>query len=120
NVRVPVITGFPSSVRKIKRDSLLIDDVKRIATYLYNHDFWSAQTGQVDITGDRNFEIIPVIGDHIIMIGKAENFEAKLDRVLLFYKKVLAKTGFNKYSVVDARFNNQVVGVHRGPVSSVD
>lgn len=120
NARVPVITGFPSSIRKIKRDSLFMDDVKRIATYLYTHEFWNAQTGQVDITGDRNFEIIPVIGDHIIKIGKAENFEAKLDRVLLFYKKVLAKTGFNKYSVIDARFNNQVVGVHRGLVSSVD
>ncbi len=120
NVRVPVITGFPVSIRKIKRDSLFMDDVKSIATYIHNHDFWNAQTGQVDITGDRNFEIIPVIGDHVIRIGKADDFQAKLDRVLLFYKKVLSKTGFNKYSIVDARFNSQVVGVHRGNVSAVD
>jgi cell division protein FtsQ len=119
-IRVPVITGFVNSKKFNSKDSALLADVKKIAWFVYSNEFWNAQVGQVDITAERKFELIPVIGDHIIRLGNADNLENKMSRVLLFYKHVLNKVGFNKYSAVDVQFDGQVVGVNKGPVSKVD
>jgi cell division protein FtsQ len=120
SARVPVFTGFPGAKKLSGKDSGLLQQVRNIAVYIYNNSFWNAQTGQVDITPDGKFEIIPVIGDHVIRLGYGEEIEKKLDRTLLFYRKVLARTGFSKYSVLDVQFEGQVIGVHRGEVSAVD
>jgi cell division protein FtsQ len=94
--------------------------MKSVAQYIYNHEFWNAQVGQIDITAERKFELIPVIGDHVIKIGSVENIETKLNNLLLFYKQVLSKTGFNKYSVLDVQYEGQVVAANRGATSAVD
>jgi cell division protein FtsQ len=120
SARVPVFTGFPAAKKLSRKDSALLQQVKSIAVYIYNNSFWNAQTGQVDITPEGKFEIMPVIGDHVIRVGRGDGIEKKLDRTLLFYKKVLANTGFNKYRILDVQFEGQVIGVHRGPVSAVD
>lgn len=119
SARVPVFTGFTPAKKLRKKDSAMLQQIRTIAVFIYNNSFWNAQTGQVDIR-DGKFEIIPLIGDHVIRLGNADAIEEKLDRTLLFYKKVLAKTGFNKYSAIDVQFAGQVIGVHRGAVSAVD
>lgn len=120
SARLPVITGYTNPKRLSAKDSVLLNEIKHIAQFIYNDEFWNAQIGQVDITADKKLELIPVVGDHIIRVGDAENIESKLHNVLLFYKKVLSKTGFNKYSVVDVQFDGQVIGVYKGGSSAVD
>lgn len=118
--RVPVVTGFTSAKRLNAKDTALLDEVKAVAQYIYNNEFWNAQTGQIDITAERKFEIIPVIGDHVIKIGSAEKIEEKLNNLLVFYKQIISKAGFTKYSVLDAQYEGQIVAVNRGAVSKVD
>jgi len=120
SARLPVVTNFPDVRRMNAADSALLDGVKEVATYIYGHPFWNAQVGQIDITPDRRFELIPVVGDHIIRIGDGEKVDAKLQRLYVFYQQVLSKVGFNKYSVVDVEFEGQVVAVKKGLASSVD
>jgi cell division protein FtsQ len=119
SIRVPVITGF-MNLQKTAKDSAFMAEIKHIAWTVYNDPFWSAQTGQIDITPNRKFEIVPVVGNHIIRIGDAADLEDKFKRLLLFYKQVMSKAGFHKYAVVDAQFAGQIVGVHKGTVSAVD
>ena len=120
SARVPVFTGFTPARKLKKSDSLLLQDVKALAALIYHDPFWNAQTGQVDILPDGKFELIPVIGDHVIRLGRGENLQDKLQRVLLFYRQVMQKTGFHKYAAVDVQFARQVIGVHKGAVSAVD
>ncbi|HEY1022165.1 MAG TPA: hypothetical protein VGE06_07615, partial [Flavisolibacter sp.] len=82
--------------------------------------FWNMQIGQIDITPDRKFELIPVVGNHVIKLGSGYNAEEKLDRLLVFYRQVLPKAGLAKYSTLDVQFTDQVVAVRRGPISKVD
>lgn len=118
--RVPVVTGFTPAKKLNGKDSALLNEVKTVARFIYNNEFWNAQTGQVDITAERKFEIIPVIGDHIIKIGNAERIEEKLSNLFVFYKQIISKAGFTKYSVLDAQYEGQIVAVNRGAVSKVD
>jgi cell division protein FtsQ len=120
SVRVPVITGYINAKKLSAKDSALLKAVKQVVKFVSVDPFWNAQIGQIDITPDRKFELIPVIGDHIIRIGGAENIEEKMSRLMLFYKQVMSKTGFNKYSVVDVQYEGQIIGVNKGTTSAVD
>jgi cell division protein FtsQ len=63
---------------------------------------------------------MPLIGDHVIRLGTVDDLEEKLDKLMVFYKRVLSRTGFNKYGVIDIQFKGQVVGTQRGSLSKVD
>jgi cell division protein FtsQ len=120
SVRVPVITNFTDARKLSATDSLLLGDLKQLARFVNNSEFWSAQVGQVDIVGERSYEIVPTVGNHIIRIGNTEGLEQKFHRLMVYYKKVATKVGLDKYSVLDARFDGQIVGIHKGNTSLVD
>lgn len=120
SARLPVITGFPAAKKLYKGDSALLRAVTGIAQYVNNHAFWQAQIAQIDMTPSGTFELMPVIGNHVIRIGSAENLEEKLDRLFLFYKQVLTQTGFDKYGIVDVQFDHQVIGIKSKITSAVD
>ena len=112
--RVPMVTGFPANVQKLSApDSALLASVKNLAMVVNSDEFWKAQVAQVDIT-EIGFEIYPTIGNHVVVIGKEENFKEKLDKVFSFYKQVWVKTGLEKYEKVDVRYKGQVVATKRG------
>jgi cell division protein FtsQ len=49
------------------------------------------------------------VGNHVVKLGNGENIPAKLNRLMVFYKQVLAKTGFDKYKLIDVQYKGQVV-----------
>jgi len=121
SARLPVFTNFPSEKTKWRgADSLLMSQVKNMSQFIQKDNFWSAQVAQVDITAQRNFEIVPTIGSYTIEMGDGENLDAKFNRLMLFYKQVLVKTGFNKYARILAQYNNQIVGVKKGYTTKFD
>lgn len=120
SVKLPVVTGFTASKRFSAKDSATMQSLKNLILTIGKDSFWTAQVGQIDITPERKFELVPLIGSHIIRLGYAENVEQELSNLLLFYKKVLPKAGLTKYSVLDAEFDGQIVALRRGQVSTVD
>ncbi len=110
SARVPVFTGFPVKVIS-NRDSLLLDNVRSTASFILHDPFWMSQVSQVDITTDRNFEMIPVVGNHTVMLGDGENISQKFHRLFVFYKNVLSQSGFDKYKAVNVQYAGQVIGV---------
>jgi cell division protein FtsQ len=72
-----------------------------------------AQIDQIDITSAADFEMVPKLGNQVIRFGDANNYQEKFNKLLAFYKQVQTRIGWNKYSVLDIRFKNQVVGVNR-------
>ena len=63
-----------------------------------------------DADGSWEFEMVPVIGNHIVKLGDGENIEHKFNRLFIFYKQVSARAGFDKYKTIDVRYAGQVVG----------
>lgn len=114
SARVPVFTGFPEKNKWDKKDSVLLNDIRTIATYINKDPFWEAQVSQIDITAERSFELIPVLGEHVVNLGTAENIETKLKKLFVFYKEVLTKSGFDKYGRIDLQYAGQIVGKPKG------
>src|SRR6185312_2721298 len=114
SARLPVFTSFPSDAKVLKRsDSVLLDGIKTVSEYINARPFWMAQIDQIDITPAGGFELTPKLGNQLIRFGSADNCEEKFNKLIAFYEQVQTKIGWNKYSVVDVRFKNQVVGVNR-------
>lgn len=120
SIRLPVVTGFSNTRKWNAQDSALLEDVKSVAGFVYGHSFWNAQIGQIDITADRKFELVPVIGDHLIRIGDARDIDEKLGRLLIFYKQMMSRVGFTKYAVLDVQYEGQIVAMKKGKITAVD
>jgi cell division protein FtsQ len=115
SARLPVFTGFPSDKKILsKADSSLLGDVKTISLALQKDSFSMAMIDQVDITVQRMFEMIPKIGNQLIVFGDVGDVDAKLKKLKLFYKEIMVKAGWNNYSVINIQYKNQVVAKRKG------
>lgn len=115
SARVPMFTGFPSdNIKLSKPDSALLKDVVKLGRYILADSFWTAQVAQVDIEPGRQFELIPVFGDHVVSIGNAEELDAKFNRLYTFYKQAWLQHGIHYYEKINVQFDKQVVAVKKG------
>ena len=115
SARLPVFTSFPTEEKILsKSDSLLLKDVRKLSMLIQQDSFLMAMIDQVDITPNRGFEMIPKIGDQLIVFGDAGDAEQKFAKLQLFYKKVMLKYGWNRYSIISLQYKNQVVGKLKG------
>ena len=115
SARVPMFTNFPNDKQKMaESDSLLLQGVVKMGKYITADSFWRAQIEQVDITPQGTFELVPAVGDQIIVFGDADGIEDKFNVLFTFYKKAWLQNGINTYEKFDVRFKNQVVALKRG------
>lgn len=81
----------------------------QVAKAIKRDSFWQAQTSEVVVNGLNDFEIVPVLGTHKILLGSSDNLKEKFENVFAFYQDVLNKVGWNRYTTIDVRFANQIV-----------
>lgn len=120
SARVPVFTGFPSDRKVLARpDSALLHNILQLGKYIIADSFWMAQLAQINITPQANFELIPVLGDHLVALGNAEDLDGKFNRLFTFYRKAWLQNGINTYEKIDVQYNNQVVAVRKGTTKTL-
>ena len=104
--RLPVVTGH------VSRD-FATGPLYGFGLFLYYNPFWQAQTEQIHILPDQTVELVPRVGNHLIYLGKLQDYDRKLRRVKLFYEKALHRVGWNKYSRLNVEFEHQVICTKR-------
>lgn len=91
------------------QNKILIDDIFTMAEFIRKDELWNAQIEQLYVNKDLEIELIPRVGNHRIVMGDAVDLQKKFNKLKIFYKKGLSKTGWNEYSVINLKFANQVV-----------
>lgn len=115
SARVPVFTGFPSDKSILaKPDSVLLNDIVRVGKYILADSFWMAQVAQVDITPGTGFELVPLLGDHTVILGGVDDLDRKFRKLGTFYHKAWLQNGINTYEKLDIQYDNQVVAIRKG------
>lgn len=121
--RVLVATGdiedrhSPISVSEIiNNDSLIsirkLDDVYRISNYVCNDPLMHALIGQIHRKSNGDFVLIPMVGGQQIIFGTAftvEEVEEKFKKLKVFYKEAIPYEGWNKYSEISLKYDQQIV-----------
>jgi len=101
-VQLPVATGYID--RRFAQNELL-----EVVRAIDRSDFWKAQVEQIDVSRDGEIRMVPRVGDHLLILGTADNVENKLERLMNFYEKGLDNIGWNKYRSISVAYENQVV-----------
>lgn len=99
---VPVVSG---RITKSMASSKLFDFV----SFLEENPFWNAQIEQIFVRNDLKVELVPRVGDAIIVLGTLDNFAAKLEKLHKLYVNGFNVIGWNKYKEIDLEYKNQVV-----------
>jgi cell division protein FtsQ len=99
---VPVVTG---RVTKSMATGKLYDFVD----YVTKDKFWNAQIDQIHVRNDLKVELVPRVGDAIILLGQLNNYEEKLHRVFRLYQQAFKSMGWNRYKQLDVQYENQIV-----------
>ncbi|MCX6332611.1 MAG: cell division protein FtsQ/DivIB [Bacteroidetes bacterium] len=114
-LRLPIFTGFPTDQDKLSTpDSTLLNDILTFSNTIIKDSFFTAQIAQINIEPNGDFQFIPSLGDHLVLIGSVDNLEDKLNRLYTFYKRVWVQSGINAYQVLDCRFDQQIVALKKG------
>jgi len=87
----------------------VLRDVFHFVKYINNDNFWSAQIDQIYVDNRDEIDLFPRVGNHLIHLGTTENYEGKLRNLETFYDKVLPVAGWNKYSLINLEFRDQIV-----------
>lgn len=80
-----------------------------IAAYLNTHSPWNRDIQQIYVRGPRHIELIPTVEGQTIVLGEPTGIEDKMRRLSAFYEECLNKVGWNKYSIINLNYADQVV-----------
>jgi len=110
--RVILISG-PYVRQMLKQNNLnTTEEGKQLITLINTireDEFWNAQVAQLDIDSKMRITVYPQVGDERIEFGRPDNVETKLKKLMIFYKEILPRMGWNKYDRVNLEYEGQIV-----------
>jgi cell division protein FtsQ len=83
--------------------------------HIHQDEFYHAQISEIVLDRDGNMKIYPEAGSIWIDFGTVARYTEKLENLLLFYRQVLNRTGWDRYRKVSVRYKGQVVAEKRNP-----
>ncbi len=107
NISSAMLNGVSVLDTSIKNS--ILKDIYYLVNYIDDDDFWSAQIDQISVDNNDEIDLIPRVGNQLIHLGTTENYEGKLRNLEAFYDKVLPEVGWNKYSLINLEFKDQIV-----------
>ena len=106
---IPNSAGNVANVTGHVDKAFATKELYEFGMFLQKNPLWKAQVQQINVTSAKELELVPQVGDHIIFLGKPNNYENKFERLKTFYKKGLNEIGWNKYSRISLEFDNQII-----------
>jgi cell division protein FtsQ len=94
-----------SNMHQKEETQKILDLINRIR----EDDFWKAQISQLDIDHKSRITIFPQVGDEKIEFGKPDEMGVKFKKLMIFYKEILPRTGWNKYNRINLEYEGQIV-----------
>jgi cell division protein FtsQ len=93
----------------LERKHNVIKDLFALSNDLRNDEFLHAQIEQVYVSSNKEFVLVPMVGDQKIIFGHYEDALDKFQNLKIFYKEGLPYEGWRKYRRIDLRYRGQVV-----------
>ena len=114
---VPVATGNILSVQVSdtvintadSAVSSILKDLYKLAVKIKNDDFASSLVTEIQVDKDTDFLLIPRIGRFKILFGDVTETKKKLMNLRAFYKDALPAVGWDKFSLVNLKYTNQII-----------
>jgi cell division protein FtsQ len=111
NINTPFRIGSVVNINNLnnKPEGKKLKDIFTLASFISDNKFWNAQIVQIYVNQSDEFELVPRVGPHIILLGDIINFEEKFEKLEIFYREGLNYVGWNQYIKINLKFKDQVV-----------
>lgn len=113
---VPVVTGdIPFKLKAGQRGYVdkegekWLADMLNFGEYIRGDEFWSSQIQQIHILPDGDIALYMRVGDQTVLFGGFDGTDYKFRKLEAFYRNVVPIHGWNKYSVINLKYADQVV-----------
>ncbi|RED92448.1 cell division protein FtsQ/DivIB [Marinoscillum furvescens] len=108
--RVPIIElersfSWEQNITETEYGQELLNTLK----YIDGDKFWKAQIAHIVIARDGELTFLPQVTKQEVKFGMPEKLEKKFRKLKVFYKEILPNKGWNTYSMVNLKFENQIV-----------
>jgi cell division protein FtsQ len=84
-------------------------DLLNLLVSIKEDEFWSAQISQIEVNKLKEIKMIPLLGNNTIEFGKPEKINAKLGKLLIFYKQILPQHNWSEFSTISVKYEGQIV-----------
>jgi cell division protein FtsQ len=84
-------------------------DMLELSRFIRNDKFWNSQIVQVYYNRNGDFELIPRVGAHQIILGDMTDYVTKFEKLRIFYREGLNYQGWNQYERINLKYNHQIV-----------
>ena len=101
-VYVPVVTGAVT-------ETLAREELYDFAMFLQRNADWDAWIEQIEVRSNDDVVLIPRAGDFSIVMGSLKDYPVKLSKFIRFVDQGLNVLGWNRYSEINLKYENQVV-----------
>jgi len=118
--RVPVATGaiITNAEHLSTNDSILEKKLFELTNFIRRDSFLNALFDQIVVDDEQEFELIPSVGNHSVLIGDVNDLEQKFNKLKVFYKDGLNHTGWDQYSEINLKYENEVYCTRHGSVAN--
>ena len=90
-----------------------IEILESLIEFIDSDTFLKAQITAIAFDENNELVVYPRVGGHKIILGTAEDIRTKFDKLKIFYRHGLEKVGWNRYSMINLKYHNQVVCTKR-------
>lgn len=91
------------------KDSMTVRELYRMAIILQSDPVWDALIEQIFVEDNGEWVLIPRAGDFEILFGMPVNMETKMKRISNFIRDYLPRMGWDRYSQINLKFDNQII-----------
>lgn len=130
---VPIVTGYVlppfhrdyvgpldsfahSEEKKVEKSYLFLSKLINFVKFVDGDDFWRSFIVQINVEGggaeqqyDPDIEIVPRAGNQVILLGRVDGYQEKLNKLLAFYKNAVAYEGWEKFRYINLQYKDQIV-----------
>jgi len=112
NGNIKTIDRNAGHIRDLENREIL-EDIYGFGLYLNEDAFFRSQIVQVYVNSNREFELIPRVGSHVILLGDMNEFDIRLDNLKILYEQGFSTVGWNQFEIINLKYENQVVCTKR-------
>jgi cell division protein FtsQ len=77
--------------------------------FIQDDKFWKAQVAQLDINSQGEITMLPQVTGQLVEFGKADDYENKFRKLMIFYKEILPTRGWTRYERINLEYNGQII-----------
>jgi cell division protein FtsQ len=111
NIHSPFKVGSPVNLLELEDDrwQKRLKDIYELSMFISQNELWEAHIEQVYINQSGEYELVPRIGPHIIILGEIDDYREKFEKLEIFYKEGLNRIGWNQFIKINLKYKDQVV-----------